>query len=55
MDWTPTWSGDVGEYVYPGKAYGLVIQNRIMTRASRNASVFFIVLSPFHLKISCAG
>ena len=30
MDWTPTWSGDVGEYVYPGKAYGLVIQNVLM-------------------------
>ncbi len=30
MDWTPSWSGDVGEYVYPGKAYGLVIQNVLM-------------------------
>ncbi len=30
MDWTPAWSGDVGEYVYPGKAYGLVIQNVLM-------------------------
>ena len=30
MDWTPTWAGDVGEYVYPGKAYGLVIQNVLM-------------------------
>ena len=30
MDWTPTWSGDVGEYVYSGKAYGLVIQNVLM-------------------------
>lgn len=30
MDWTPSWAGDVGEYVYPGKAYGLVIQNILM-------------------------
>jgi len=30
MDWTPSWAGDVGEYVYPGKAYGLVIQNVLM-------------------------
>ncbi len=30
IDWTPTWSGDVGEYVYPGQAYGLVIQNVLM-------------------------
>ncbi|MCI9158268.1 MAG: hypothetical protein HFF55_04625 [Lawsonibacter sp.] len=30
LDWTPSWSGDVGEYVYPGKAYGLVIQNVLM-------------------------
>ena len=30
VDWTPSWSGDVGEYVYPGKAYGLVIQNVLM-------------------------
>ncbi len=30
MDWTPTWAEDVGEYVYPGKAYGLVIQNILM-------------------------
>ncbi len=30
MDWTPSWSGKVGEYVYTGKAYGLVIQNVLM-------------------------
>ena len=30
IDWTPTWAGDVGEYSYPGKAYGLVIQNVLM-------------------------
>ena len=30
VDWTPSWSGDVGEYVYPGRAYGLVIQNVLM-------------------------
>ena len=30
MDWTPSWAGDVGEYVYPNKAYGLVIQNILM-------------------------
>ena len=30
LDWTPSWSGDVGEYVYPNKAYGLVIQNVLM-------------------------
>lgn len=30
MDWTPSWANEVGEYVYPGKAYGLVIQNVLM-------------------------
>lgn len=30
MDWTPSWVESVGEYVYPGKAYGLVIQNILM-------------------------
>lgn len=30
MDWTPSWADQVGEYVYPGKAYGLVIQNILM-------------------------
>ncbi len=30
VDWTPSWSGDVGEYAYPGQAYGLVIQNVLM-------------------------
>ena len=30
VDWTPTWANQVGEYVYPGAAYGLVIQNVLM-------------------------
>ncbi|MBS6954963.1 MAG: hypothetical protein KH230_17240 [Enterocloster asparagiformis] len=30
IDWTPSWCGEVGEYAYPGKAYGLVIQNVLM-------------------------
>ena len=30
VEWTPTWAGDVGEYAYPGQAYGLVIQNILM-------------------------
>jgi len=30
VDWTPSWAGDVGEYKYDGKAYGLVIQNVLM-------------------------
>ena len=30
VDWTPSWSAEVGEYVYPGQAYGLVIQNVLM-------------------------
>ena len=30
MDWIPGWVDEVGEYVYPGKAYGLVIQNVLM-------------------------
>jgi iron(III) transport system substrate-binding protein len=30
VEWTPTWAGDVGVYTYPGKAYGLVIQNILM-------------------------
>ncbi len=30
VDWTPSWAGDVGEYAYPNKAYGLVIQNVLM-------------------------
>ena len=25
VDWTPSWSAEVGEYVYPGQAYGLEI------------------------------
>ena len=30
MDWTPSWAGEVGEYKYEGKAYGIVIQNVLM-------------------------
>ncbi|MEG0740608.1 MAG: extracellular solute-binding protein [Clostridia bacterium] len=30
LDWTPSWAADVGAYSYPGKAYGLVIQNILM-------------------------
>ena len=30
IDWTPSWAGEVGQYSYPGKAYGLVIQNVLM-------------------------
>ena len=30
IDWTPSWAEEVGEYVYPGQAYGLVIQNVLM-------------------------
>lgn len=30
VDWTPSWADEVGEYVYPGYAYGLVIQNVLM-------------------------
>ena len=30
VDWTPSWAGEVGEYAYPGNAYGLVIQNVLM-------------------------
>ncbi|MDO4484095.1 MAG: hypothetical protein Q4C54_06580 [Clostridia bacterium] len=30
MDWTPTWAEQVGQYAYPGKAYGLLIQNVLM-------------------------
>ena len=29
-DWTPSWADKVGEYSYPGQAYGLVIQNVLM-------------------------
>ena len=29
-DWTPSWAEEVGQYQYPGKAYGLVIQNILM-------------------------
>lgn len=29
-EWTPGWAGDVGEYKYDGKAYGIVIQNVLM-------------------------
>ena len=30
IDWTPSWAEEVGDYVYPGKAYGIVIQNVLM-------------------------
>ena len=30
LDWTPSWADKVGEYKYPGKAYGIVIQNILM-------------------------
>ena len=30
VDWTPSWADEVGEYSYPGQAYGLVIQNVLM-------------------------
>ena len=30
MDWTPAWAEEVGQYNYPGKAYGLVVQNVLM-------------------------
>lgn len=30
VDWIPSWSNTVGEYTYPGKAYGLVVQNVLM-------------------------
>ena len=30
VDWTPSWADSVGEYAYPGSAYGLVIQNVLM-------------------------
>lgn len=30
VDWEPGWAGEVGQYKYDGKAYGLVIQNVLM-------------------------
>ena len=30
IEWTPSWADEVGEYAYPGYAYGLVIQNILM-------------------------
>jgi len=30
VDWTPTWAEEVGKYAYPGKAYGLLVQNILM-------------------------
>ncbi len=30
VEWTPSWAEEVGEYAYPGYAYGLVIQNILM-------------------------
>ena len=29
-DWTPSWADEVGNYVFPGKAYGIVVQNVLM-------------------------
>ena len=30
IEWNPSWAEEVGEYAYPGYAYGLVIQNVLM-------------------------
>lgn len=30
LEWTPSWAEEVGAYAYPGKAYGLVVQNILM-------------------------
>ena len=30
VPWTPSWAGNVGDFKYDGKAYGLVIQNVLM-------------------------
>ena len=30
LDWTPSWADNVGFYQYPGKAYGIVVQNVLM-------------------------
>ena len=30
IEWNPSWAEEVGEYAYPGRAYGLVIQNVLM-------------------------
>ena len=30
VEWNPSWAEEVGEYAYPGNAYGLVIQNVLM-------------------------
>ncbi len=30
VEWTPSWAGSVGEYAYPGQAYGIVVQNILM-------------------------
>ena len=30
VEWTPDWAGQVGNYKYDGKAYGIVIQNVLM-------------------------
>lgn len=30
IDWTPSWADEVGDYCYPGRAYGLVVQNILM-------------------------
>lgn len=30
IDWIPSWAESVGEYSYPGKAYGLVVQGSLL-------------------------
>lgn len=30
IDWTPSWADEVGEYVYPGQAYGLIVQGALL-------------------------
>ena len=30
IDWTPSWADQVGAYVYPGQAYGLVVQGALL-------------------------
>lgn len=30
VEWTPEWAEEVGEFCYPGAAYGLVVQNVLM-------------------------
>ena len=40
IDWTPSWADQVGAYVYPGKAYGLVIQNVLMPVSYTHLDVY---------------